>query len=59
MKNFGWIPGSMKTIGFFHAGQQNSIRSPWKCENHPDLFKKQNKKYCQILIRPAKQKYLE
>jgi hypothetical protein len=44
MKNFGWILCSMKTIGFFHAGQQNSIRSPWKYENHQDLKKKQTKK---------------
>jgi hypothetical protein len=58
MKNFGWILGSMKTIGFFHAGQQNCIGSPWKFENHQDLFKNR-KKYRQILIRPRKQEYLE
>jgi len=43
MKNFGWILGCMKTIGFFHAGQHNSIRSPWKFENHQDLFKNRQK----------------
>ncbi len=26
MKNFGWILCTMKTIGFFHAGQENSIQ---------------------------------
>jgi hypothetical protein len=54
MKIFGWILCTMKTIGFFHAGQQNSISSLWKYENHQDLFK-----IFQILIRPKKQKYPE
>jgi hypothetical protein len=58
MKNFGWILCSMKTIGFFHAGQQNSIRSLWKNETIW-IFLKTDKKYGQILIRPKKWKYLE
>jgi len=58
MKNFGWIQCSKKMIGFFHACRQNSMRSLWKYENHQDLFKT-DKKYCQILIRQKKRKYLE
>jgi len=58
MKNFGWILCSKKMIGFFYAGQQNSIRSQWNYENHQDLLKT-DKKNCQILIRPKKRKYLE